>query len=124
MELESSIEFTLSEHQFWLQIMGDHARFIFFSLAPTETEFIITAQEFLILFDQLLNQSHKHLIEAELQDLNREAYEASYRFREFKLLLLSHSLQPDLKSQLTSTFINGMINELEEYLTILNALMN
>ena len=124
MELESSIESILAEHQFWLQIMGDHARFIFFSLAPTETEFIMTAQEFIILFDELLNQSHKQFTETELQELNRKAYEAAYRLREFKLELLTHSLKPDLKSQLTSTFINGMINEVEEYLFYLNSLIN
>ena len=28
----------LFEHRFWLQIMGDHARFIFYSLAPSETK--------------------------------------------------------------------------------------
>lgn len=124
MDSSSLMEATLTEHRFWLQIMGDHARFIFYSLAPTETEYILTAQEFIILLDQLLDQSHKQLSETELHELNRKAYEATYRLREFKLELLTMSLKPDLISQLSSTFINGMINELEEYLFILNSLMN
>jgi hypothetical protein len=114
----------LSEHRFWLQIMGDHSRFIFFSLAPTESEYILTAQEFIILFDQLLEQSLKKLSVTELEELNRKAYEATYRLREFKIELLSMTLSSDLKSHLPPSFYNGMLNELEEYLFILNSLMN
>jgi hypothetical protein len=115
---------TLFEHRFWLQIMGDHSRFIFFSLAPTESEYILTAQEFIILFDQLLEQSHKLMSDPELVELNRKAYEATYRLREFKLELLSMSLTSDLKSHLPPSFYNDMLNELEEYLFILNSLIN
>ncbi len=117
-------ENTLYEHRFWLQIMGDHSRFIFFSLAPTESEFILTAQEFIILFDQLLEQARKQLSSSELSDLNHKAYEATYRLREFKIELLSMSLNSDLKSHLSSTFFNDMLNELEEYLFILNSTMS
>lgn len=28
----------LFEHRFWLQVLGDHARFIFDTLSPQETE--------------------------------------------------------------------------------------
>lgn len=124
LQLISFTDTTLSEHRFWLQIMGDHARFIFYSLAPTETEFILSAQEFIILFDQLLQQAGNQLSETELYELNHKAYEATYRLREFKLELLSMSLTSELRSSLSATFINGMLNELEEFLFILNSLMN
>jgi hypothetical protein len=104
--------------------MGDHSRFIFFSLAPTESEYILTAQDFIILFDRLLEQSHEQLAASELVELNREAYEVTYRLREFKLELLSMSLTSDLKSHLPPSFYNDMLNELDEYLFILNSLMN
>lgn len=123
MEISTLIDTALFEHRFWLQIMGDHARFIFFSLAPTESEYLLTAQEFILLFDQLLTKSHQHLSETELHGINRKAYEATYRLREFKLELLTMSLTSDLKSHLTTSFYNGMLNELEEYLFILNSLM-
>lgn len=119
-----SMDSALSEHRFWLQILGDHSRFIFFSLAPTETEYILTAQEFIILFDQLLEQAHKRLSTTELEELNRKTYEAAYRLREFKIDLLSMSLTSDLKTHLPPSFYNGMLNELEEYLFILNSMMN
>ncbi|HWT26585.1 MAG TPA: DUF2935 domain-containing protein, partial [Mobilitalea sp.] len=117
-------ETALYEHKFWLQIMGDHSRFIFYSLAPTESKYILTAQEFIILFDQLLEQAHKKLSGVELIGLNRKAYDAIYRLREYKLELLTMSISSDLKTHLSPSFYNDMLNELEEYLFILNALMN
>jgi hypothetical protein len=114
----------LFEHQFWLQIMGDHSRFIFFSLAPTESEYILTAQEFIIQFDQLLEQVHKELSDTELKAINRKAYEITYRLREFKVELLSMSLTSDLKSHLSPSFYNDMLNELDEYLFTLNTLIS
>jgi hypothetical protein len=114
----------MTEHRFWLQIMGDHARFIFFSLAPTESEYILTAQNFILQFDQLLEETHKELPDTELENLNRKAYETTYRFREFKVELLSMSLTSDLKSHLSPSFYNDMLNELDEYLFTLNALIN
>ncbi len=111
----------LSENRFWLQIMGDHARFIFLSLAPTESEYILTAQQFILVFDELLNDAQKSLSLQELEELLSKAYSEVYRFREFKLELLTMSLNSDLKSHLPPTFFNDMLNELEEFLQILVA---
>ena len=41
------------EHRFWLQIMGDHARFILQALAPAETANIAKAEYFQHAFDRL-----------------------------------------------------------------------
>jgi hypothetical protein len=103
--------------------MGDHARFIFFSLAPTETEYILTAQEFIITFDELLQQSHEQLSQNDIFQLNQNAFNTLCRLREFKLELLRMSITSDLKSHLPPTFINDMLNELEEYQLILNAFL-
>ncbi len=119
--MNTSVDFEtiLFEHHFWLQILGDHSRFIFFSLAPTETEYILLAQEFILLFDKLLEDA-RHIPDGKTLDtLNQQAYEAASRLREFKLELLSMSLDADLKTQLSPSFINDMLNELEEYLSIL-----
>lgn len=124
MDSTTLLEPILFEHRFWLQILGDHSRFIFLSLAPTESEYIMTAQEFIIAFDQLLEQSYKQLSEAELAELTRNAYEAALQLREFKIELLSMSLTSDLKSHLSSSFYNDMMNELDEYLQIIHAAIN
>ena len=124
MDTYPNIEIDLFENRFWLQIMGDHSRFIFFSLAPTEAEYLLTAQEFIILFDQLLEQSQKQLSFTEVKELNLKAQEVLYRFRKFNLELLSMSLNSDLRSHLSSSIYNEMLNELDEYLLILNLLVH
>lgn len=113
----------LFEHRFWLQIMGDHARFIFFSLAPTESEYILTAQKFIISLDELLNQALVQLSQDAILQLNHDALITIRQLREFKLELLRMSISSDLKLHLTPTFINDMLNELEEYQLILKAIM-
>lgn len=113
----------LFEHRFWLQIMGDHARFIFLSLAPSETEYLITAQKFIITLDELLNQSLSHITSDSLSELNQNAITSINKFREFKLELLRMSISSDLKSHLPPSFYNDMLNELDEYLLVLKTIM-
>ena len=112
----------LEENRFWLQIMGDHARFIFFSLAPIESEYLMTAQQFILIFDDFLNEIHNTLSAQEMEELLNKTYNEVHRFRDFKLELLAMSLTSDLKTHLPSTFYNDMLNELEEYLQLLAAL--
>ena len=112
----------LFEHRFWLQIMGDHARFIFYSLAPDETDAIKQAKQYMELFDELLDKARQQLSQTELAQLTRQAFECTYDFRKFKLDLMSFTLTAGIKVHLTTTFFNHMINELEEYLLVLASL--
>lgn len=48
---------TRFEHRFWLQILGDHSRFIFESLAPIQKDEIEQASNFINIFDTLLERS-------------------------------------------------------------------
>ncbi len=50
------------EHRFWLQIMGDHARFILYSLAPNEAEAIKKAKQFIENYDDLLERVNEHVL--------------------------------------------------------------
>ena len=117
-----AFDITLVEHRFWLQIMGDHARFIFFSLAPNEVEYLQRSQDLIIGFDQLLEQIGNVTNVDELDLITKQAYQLTMQLREFKLLLLSLTLNSDIKIHLTSSFINDMLNELEEYLTVLHSI--
>mgnify|MGYP000011449397 CR=1 FL=1 len=112
------------EHRFWLQIMGDHARIIFLSLAPTESEYIMTAQKFIISLDELLKQAQNPLTPDDMLKLNQDALALIKLLREFKLELLRMSLSSDLKSHLSPTHINDMVNELEEYYLVLKTIIN
>lgn len=107
------------EQRFWLQIMGDHARFIFYSLSPNEAEAIKQSKQFIEIFDDLLDKARRQLSQQELEQLNRQAYEATYEFRKFKLKLMALTLTSGIKVYLPTSFFNHMINELEEYLFIL-----
>ena len=68
-------EEALFELRFWLQILGDHGRFIHDSLAPSETENIKTASYFIKRFDQLLATARQSLDEQSLQSLLEETDE-------------------------------------------------
>jgi len=104
--------------------MGDHSRFIFHSLSPTETQFIMIAQEFILQFDQFLETVKRQMSASEVNDFQRQVYDLVEKFREFKLQLLDLSIATDLKTHLTPSFINDMVNELEEYLLIMNHIDN
>ncbi|WCN38384.1 DUF2935 domain-containing protein [Aneurinibacillus uraniidurans] len=111
------------EHRFWLQILGDHARFIFTTLAVTEKQEINKANMFIHAFDSLLEKSRHPLLGPELSLLNQEAYQLTCQLRAFKLHLLRRHLIGKIKIQLPPTFLNHMVNELEEYVRILSCLL-
>jgi Domain of unknown function (DUF2935) len=114
-------ESILFEHRFWLQILGDHARFIFGSLAPNEQEEIERAKYFIELFDALLEYAQNDLSSEEISALNQQASIQTENLRAFKLHLLERHLVGKISTTLSPTFFNHMVNELEEYERILNA---
>jgi hypothetical protein len=111
------------EHQFWLQIMGDHSRFILHALSPKEMKDIETAEQFIRVFDQLLEQSRRIADDSQLAELNRVAQQWTMSLRAFKLSLLERLLLVRLEIGLTPSFLNHMVNELEEYVRILGELV-
>lgn len=113
----------LYEHRFWLQVLGDHARFIHTSLAPTERAEIDTAEHFIKVFDQLLDQARRNLNGSALAQLNELAGQYVSQMRAFKLHLLREHLTGSIRLSLPPTFINHMVNELEEYQRVLSALL-
>lgn len=123
MKFNSIREITLFEHRFWLQILGDHSRFILNALSPKEIPFIREVSQFIILFDSLLERCHKPISDEELYKLNHEAYSASMKIRKFKLSIITKQLEEKIDISLPPTFINHMVNELEEYIYVLNALI-
>jgi hypothetical protein len=117
-------EAALFEHRFWLQILGDHARFIFHSLSPKEMEEVRLANHFIQVFDQLLAHSRQSLSDRELAILNQQSYKHGQDIRSFKLNLIRRHLEGKVQIQLTPVFLNHMVNEVEEYLRILSFLVS
>lgn len=108
------------EHRFWLQIMGDHARFIRDTLAPKEKRDIELASHYIAVFDQFLNQARSA---SSIDELNRQALSQVLELRSFKLSLIERHLQGNIMIMLPPSFINHMVNELEEYARTLQALV-
>jgi hypothetical protein len=116
------VECALFEHRFWLQVLGDHARFILNATSPMEEVEVKRAKEFVRVFDELLTISRKALSSAELVKLTQDAETYAKSFRAFKLYLLKRHLTGQLKCGLSPTFLNHMVNEIEEYIRILKSL--
>lgn len=112
----------LFEHRFWLQVLGDHAQFIHDGLGPVEETEILQAQQFAQKFDELLLQAREPLNGQALRNLTEHAYRNVVRLRAFKLHLLRRQLTGEVQLYLTSSFLNHMVSELEEYLRILSFL--
>ncbi len=116
-------ESALFEHRFWLQILGDHSRFIMNALSPVEMETIQVAAHFIHVFDQLLQTARQPLSHDDILILNQQAYFQTNELRNLKLNILCRQLQGDITISLPPTFLNHMVNELEEYLRILQFLL-
>ncbi len=117
--LKTYQETAVFEHKFWLQVLGDHARFILDSLAEREKGDIEQAKRFKQAFDVLLK---KVSASSDLYSLTMEAEEYALSFRKFKLSIIKRHLTGDIKIHLSPTFINHMVNELEEYLLVMKYL--
>ncbi len=109
------------EHQFWLQVLGDHARFINDSLYPSEIDDIEMAKMFRSQYDQLLAQSSA-IDTSNAISFSIMVEDLTKQFREFKLSIIERHLTGQMGIHLTPTFLNHMVNELEEYLLILSYL--
>jgi len=105
---------SINELHFWLQILGDHSRFIHDSLAPSEKKYIEIASTFKNRFDKLLQNSKQLTDEEGLITLLEEASSASEEIRTFKLVLIQEHLVGKIKISLPPSFINHMVNEVEE----------
>ncbi|SDW71310.1 DUF2935 domain-containing protein [Paenibacillus sp. PDC88] len=113
----------LYEHRFWLQILGDHCRFIFTALSPKEKGDVATAERLINRFDTLLDEARRSDASTNISNLTYEANRATEELRNFKLYLLERQLKGKVDILLTPSFINHMVNELEEYQRILIALL-
>ena len=108
------------EHEFWLQVLGDHSRFILDSLSPEENRAIGEAKRFKKVFDELLFEARQLESTGSFYDLTLRSEGSVRELKKFKLSLLEKQLAKKVKIQLSPTFINHTINELEEYERILS----
>lgn len=103
-------------------MLGDHGRFIHDSLAPSEKEKIEIASSFIKRFDQLLETSKQPLDNDGIVKLAQKEKTASEKIRAFKLWLIKDHLVGEIKISLPPSFINHMVNEVEEAIRVLSYL--
>ncbi|UUZ80033.1 DUF2935 domain-containing protein [Paenibacillus sp. P26] len=114
----------LFEHRFWLQVLGDHARFIREALSTREQEEVERAKAFVHVMDALLERARSAPEGEALRSLNQEADQRAKELRDFKLHLLRRHLIGTISIGLPPTFLSHMVNELEEYLRVLGYLLS
>ncbi|NNV05694.1 DUF2935 domain-containing protein [Geobacillus sp. C56-T2] len=111
----------LFELRFWMQILGDHCRFILEALAESEQPEINEAKQLQRLFDELLDAARQPEAVAAWPTLVARGKEAGERLRAFKLHLLRRHLTGSFRFSLPPTFVNHMVNELDEWLRLANS---
>lgn len=117
-------EGALFELRFWLQIFGDHARFIRDALAPGEAVEISRAEQFIQAFDKLLDSARQELDRESIAALLQSVNPWTSQLRTYKLHLLQRSLTGHITIHLSPTFFNHMVNEIEEAMGLFAALTN
>lgn len=107
------------ELEFWTQVLGDHSRFIHDSLAPSEKKYIQKAEQFITQFDGLLERVRSGITSQQsLIKLVKEAKKEGEALRKFKLTIIKQHLVGKIKIMLTPSFVNHMVNELDEALRL------
>lgn len=111
------------EDLFWLRILGDHAFFIMVSLQDSEIKLKQQSKHFKDVFDNFLAQAQLSNTTS-ITKFHETVYKWVDTFKKFKLYLLDLMLKREVKIDLVPTFINHMVNELEEYESILLSYIN
>ena len=108
----------VAEQQFWLQVLGDHARFIYHGLAPNESTEIERSHQLIQVFDDLLTRSRQTLPADDLMNINQLTVKYATRIRAFTLHLLKRHLVGRISIGLSPSFLNHMVNETDECLRV------
>ena len=109
------------EQRFWMQVFGDHARFFLDTLAAEEKEELQQAQYFKEEYDKWYDRSN-NITTSNVKEHLKATRTLTEKFRELKLSIIRKHLTGDITINLPPTFINHMVNELDEYLNVLQYL--
>lgn len=108
------------EHSFWLHVLRDHSQFILDALPSKQEEEIKIAKQFYVIFNNLFTSVNNN---ENMNEFTIQAEKSTLALRDFKLSLLTkHITDANFRIHLTPTFLNHMVNELEEYLLVLTYL--
>lgn len=107
------------ENRFWIQIFGDQADIVAFSLEPEQTADISRSKQFAARFYEMYDQACQNLSEEQLSRLNKDAGQLTQQFKQYILDVLQRQLFEKLFINLLPVFLNNIINMANMYLYIL-----
>lgn len=112
----------IAENKYWLQTMGDHVMIILDALSPNETEEIQAARGLITEFDGLLQEARSNITDKQVKQLNGRAIKAAQDLRAFQLHIMTRQITGHIDLLFSSALLNHMLNEVDEYLYILQML--
>ena len=101
---------------FWTDILTDHARFQISAFAPSEETYIREAMNFQLTFEQYHQAAQTTMDSASLSYLMHDVA----KFIDFKKAIITNLLQCNVQINFTPGFINHMVNEASEFLSLLS----
>lgn len=111
------------EHKFWLQVLGDHMRFLLDSLGYQEKLLLERAEGLKRRADTLLDSARAPALDPsgmDMDHLTRQSLSLVKDIGKLKKDLLRAMLTNGVQCSLPPTFVNHMLDELHEYEQILN----
>ncbi|MEK3885095.1 DUF2935 domain-containing protein [Paenibacillus sp. PL2-23] len=112
------------EHAFWLEIIDDHAHFMRDYLSPTEAQWVQNAQWYIDALHALrINVSGLNPelppSSPEMIRIAGEIYPVASGYYQFEGHMQRLRIQNEVNLNLTPTYLNGTLNENQEYLRML-----
>ncbi|ANE45906.1 hypothetical protein SY83_05925 [Paenibacillus swuensis] len=116
------------EHQFWLQILEDHAIFIRDFLSPMETDAVRAAQSYIDAFKELLRQlgtipGMSTVTDASMIAFAQASYPIALGYYRFEGEMQRRRILNEVNLNTTPSYLNGTLEENLEYLRILTFYM-
>ena len=117
------------EHLFWLEILQDHAIFVRDHLSVIERKEISIAEGFNQSFQGLLNNLKQmnptlSYTSSDMTAFAKQAYAVSYEYYRFEGQMQNLRIKNEINLNLSPTYLNGTLNENQEYLRLLSYLVN
>lgn len=116
------------EHVFWLEVLCDHAYFVRDHLSVSEGKYVQTAEQYIQLFDDLLKQLDllsPNVVhnDPSAMEFSRRVWPIAKGYFEFEGALQALRIENAVNLNLSPTYLNGTLNENQEYLRILTYLV-
>jgi hypothetical protein len=114
------------EHRFWIEILQDHAYFVYNALSPGDTRYVQAAAGYIQAFGELLERLLKINPQLEPSDKTmiqfaQSALAVAQGYFQFEGHIQNLRIENRIVLSLSPTYLNGTVSENEEYLRLLSS---